>query len=113
MEIIKTEYKITKNNDIFAQMYDTYTIEKIITYDNREKETRIRTFIPSRDGNINKIDLNSLYFPITINYEEWKQLPKKYNDAWIKGKITKTMSKEIEKLVLSIRARKRMEGCVV
>ena len=112
MKILKTEYKITKDNNIFTKMYDMYNIEKTIIYDNGEKETRYRTFIPFQDGDIHKVNLDDLYFPITITQEEMKQLPKEYDKAWIIGTLTKEMSEKMQELVLLMRANKRIAGGV-
>lgn len=96
----KIEYKIEKNKEIIGQRYETYTIQKNITYDNGKTETRYRVFIPFRDGDINKIDLDMLDFPKPITQEEWKKLSPEYHKAWIRGTMTKELSKELEKLRL-------------
>lgn len=110
MEIIKNEYKIIKDKDYIGKRFGTYTIEKTIIYANGKTETRLRSFIPIRDGNINKVNLDDLYFPITITHEEMKQLPEKYNKAWIEGTLTKEMSERMQELVLLMRAKTREEN---
>lgn len=112
MEIIKNEYKITKDNDFLGKRFETYTIEKTIIYANGETETRLRSFIPCRDGNINTVNLDNLYFPITITQEEFRKLPEEYDKAWMKGTLTKEMSEKMQELVLLIRANKRKEAGV-
>ena len=112
MEIIKNEYKITKDKDFLGKRFETYTIEKNITYENGETEKRYRIFIPFRDGNIEKVNLNDLYFPITITQEEFKQLPKEYNKAWMQGTLTKEMSEKMQEFVLLMRANKEVAGGV-
>lgn len=95
---MKNEYKVEKDKEIKGQRCETYTIEKIITYDNGEKETRIITFIPSRDGDINKIDLDKLDFPKPITQKEWEMLSQEYHKAWTNGTMTKELSEELENL---------------
>ncbi len=112
MENLKIEYKITKDEDFIGKRFETYTIEKIITYVNGDVETRRRTFIPFRDGDINKINLDDLYFPITITQEEFKQLPEEYDKAWMEGTLTKEMSEKMQELVLLMRANKKVIGGV-
>ena len=112
MEIIKNEYKITKDKDFIGKRFETYTIEKIITYANGEVERRYRTFIPFYDGDIKKVNLDDLYFPITITQEEVKQLPEEYDKAWMKGILTKEMSEKMQELVLLMRANKKVAGGV-
>lgn len=109
---MKNEYTIEKCKDTLTRRYNAYLTTKIITYDNREKEERIRTFFPCIDGDINKVNLVDLYFPITITHEEFKQLPEEYNKAWIKGTLTKTMCEKMQKLVLLMRDNKRKIGDV-
>lgn len=96
----KIEYKIEKNKEIIGQRYETYTIQKNITYDNGKTETRYRVFIPFRDGDINKIDLDMLDFPKPITKEEWEKLSSEYQKAWIRGTMTKELSEEFENLRL-------------
>ncbi len=110
MEILRNEYKVTKSNDSFQARYDIYDIEKTITYDNGEIETRTRVFIPFRDGDINKVNFDDLYFSPSISQEEWKQLPEEYNKAWFKGTFTQSMCEEVERLVMLIRENKRKRG---
>lgn len=100
MEIIKTKYKVIKDKDFIGKRYDTYTIKKTLIYDNGETETRYRTFIPFRDGDINKIDLKTLDFPKPITQKEWEQLSEEYRKAWINGRMTKELCKELETLRL-------------
>ena len=100
MEIIKTKYKVIKDKDFIGKRYDTYTIEKTLIYDNGEIETRYRTFIPFRDGDINKINLNTLDFPNPITQKEWEQLSEEYRKAWTNGTMTKKLCKELENLRL-------------
>ena len=108
----KVEYKVKKDKDFIGKRFETYTIEKTITYANGEIETRYRSFIPVRDGDINTVNLDELYFPITITQEEFEQLPKEYDEAWIKGTLTKVMSEKMQELVLLMRANKRIAGGV-
>lgn len=109
MDIIKSEYKITKDKDFIGKRYDTYTIEKILIYDNGEKEHRYRVWIPFRDGDINKVDLTTLDFPQPIIQEEWEQLPQEYRTAWIKGTMTEELSKYGLNILQQIRERKVMK----
>lgn len=96
----KIEYKIEKDKDILGQRYETYTIQKNIIYDNGKTEVRYRTFIPFRDGDINKINLDMLDFPKPITQEEWEKLSPEYHKAWIKGTMTNEVSEEFENLRL-------------
>ena len=112
MEIIKNEYMVTKDKDFIGKRFKTYTIEKTITYANGEIETRLRSFIPFRDGDINTVNLDDLYFPITITQEEIKQLPEEYDKAWMRGTLTKEMSEKMQELVLLMRANKKIAGGV-
>lgn len=106
----KVKYKIEKDKEFKGKRFETYTIEKTITYANGETEIRLRSFIPFRDGDINTVNLDDLYFPITITQEEIKQLPEEYDKAWMRGTLTKEMSKKIQELVLLMRANKKMAG---
>lgn len=109
----KIEYKVIKDKDFIGKRFNSYTIEKTITYADGDKETRLRSFIPCRDGDINRINLDNLYFPVSVSYDEWQQLPEEYNRAWLKGTITKEMSEDIERRVLLMRANKRMKAGVM
>lgn len=106
----KIKYKITKDKDFIGKRFETYTIEKIITYANGEVETRYRIFIPFFDGNIKRVNLDDLYFPIIITQEEFEQLPEEYDKAWMKGTLTKEMSEKMQELVLLMRANKKVSG---
>lgn len=94
----KNEYKITKDKDIFGQRYETYSIEKIITHDNGEVEKRYRVWIPFRDGDITKVDLNKLEFQKPITTEEWNQLSREYQKAWLNGTLTEELCQELREL---------------
>lgn len=74
---MRTEYKITKDIGFTGQRFDTYTIEKAVIKDNGEKEFSYRTWIPFRDGDIDKVDLDTLEFQKPITQDEWKQLPRR------------------------------------
>mgnify|MGYP005969944977 CR=1 FL=1 len=108
----KIEYKVEKDKEFIGQRYETYTIEKKITHINGDVEIRTKVFIPFRDGDINTVKLDDLYFPITITQEEMKQLPEEYDKAWMRGTLTKEMSKKMQELVLLMRANKKMAGGV-
>ena len=95
---METKYKITKSNDPFQARYDIYDIEKTIIYDNGETEKRYKTWIPFRDGDINKVNLDTLDFPKPIAQEEWEMLSPEYRKAWCNGTMTKELNKELEKL---------------
>ena len=95
---MENKYKITKSKDPFQARYDIYDIEKTIIYDNGKTEKRYKTWIPSRDGDINKIDFDTLDFPKPITHEEWKQLSPEYRKAWCNGTMTKELNKELENL---------------
>lgn len=109
MEIIKTSYKVTKDKDFIGQRYETYTIEKTLIYDNGEKEYRYKTWIPFRDGDINKVNLNTLAFPKPITQDEWEQLPQEYRIAWIRGTMTEELRKYGLSILQQIRERKVQE----
>lgn len=94
----KIEYKVIKDKEFEGQRCETYTIEKIMTHNNGEIETRTRIFIPLRDGDISKVDFNTLDFPKPITSKEWEMLSAKYRKAWIKGTMTKELCKELEEL---------------
>lgn len=83
MDIVKNEYKIIKDNDFIGKIYNSYTIEKIITYDNGKTEQLLRSFFPHIDGNINKIDLDSLYFPKTMTNKEWNNMTPQQRYDWL------------------------------
>lgn len=51
-----------------------------------------------RDGDINKVDLDSLDFPKPITQKEWEQLSEEYHKAWIRGNMTKELSEELDRL---------------
>ena len=95
---MKNEYKIVKDKDFIGKRYETYTIEKKITYDNGETEFRYKTFIPFRDGDINKVDLDTLDFPKPITADEWEKLSPEYRKAWITGTMTKELHDELKNL---------------
>lgn len=95
-DIIKNDYIITKDNDFLGQRYETYTVEKIITYRNGETERRVRVIIPAIDGDINKIDLDKLEFKKPISSEEWEKLSPEYRKAWCNGTMTKELAEELE-----------------
>lgn len=109
---MKNEYKIEKCKDTLTKRYEAYLITKKITYDKGEIEERTRMFFPCVDGDIDKVNLDDLYFPITITHEEFKQLPEEYDRAWMKGTLTKEMSEKMQELVLAMRANKRKAGGV-
>lgn len=77
----KVEYKIEKDKDFIGKRYESYSVEKIIRNNDGKIEHRYRTIFPHIDGDINKINLNKLYFPRTIIYEEWKKLSPEYRKA--------------------------------
>lgn len=94
----KVEYKIKKDKDFIGKRYESYTVEKIITKEDGEVEHLYRTIFPHIDGKINKIDLDKIYFPKPITQKEWEQLSEEYHKAWINGKMTKKLCKELEDL---------------
>lgn len=94
----KIEYKITKDKGFVGQRCESYTIEKKIICANGETETRLRSFISFRDGDINKVNLDTLDFPKSITQNEWKQLSQEYHTAWLKGIMTKELCRELEEL---------------
>lgn len=102
----RVEYKVEKDKDFISKRYETYTIEKKVIYDNGKTESRFITFIPFRDGDIKQIDLNTLKFPKPITEEEWKQLPKEYKTAWLKGTMTEEIKKYGESCLQLIRERR-------
>lgn len=106
----KIKYEIMKDKEFIGKRFESYTVIKTITYDNGEIEHRYRTIFPSIDGNIDKMNLDDLYFPITITQEEFKQLPEEYDKAWMKGTLTKEMSEKMQELVLIMRANRRTAG---
>ena len=110
MQTIKKEYKITKDIGFIGKRYKTYTIEKKITYDNGETETRIRSFIPLRDGDIEKVNLDELEFQKSITTDEWDELPEEYRKAWIRGTMTEEIKKVGDKCLERIRERKLKEA---
>ena len=57
MKIIGNEYRIKKDKDFIGQRFSTYTIEKIIKYENGETERRFKVFTPAIDWDINKVNL--------------------------------------------------------
>lgn len=109
MEIIETSYKITKDEGFIGKRFDTYTIEKTLILDNGKKEFRYKTWIPFRDGDINKVNLDTLIFPKPITEDEWVQLPQEYRTAWLKGTMTEELSKYGLSVLQQIRERKFME----
>lgn len=92
------EYKIEKDKDFIGKRYESYTVEKKITYDNGKVEHRYRTVFPYIDGDIDKIDLDTLDFPKTITHEEWEKLSLEYHKAWLNGTMTEKLCKELENL---------------
>lgn len=108
MEIIKTSYKITKDKG-FLESWGTYTIEKTLILENGEKEIRHKTWIPFRDGDINKVNLDTLIFPKPITEDEWVQLPQEYRTAWLKGTMTEELSKYGLSVLQQIREKEIME----
>ena len=105
--IEKTEYTITKDKDFIGKRYETYTIEKKIMHSNGKVEIRTRVFIPFRDGDINKINLDKLHFPEPFTAEEGEKLSPEYRKAWCNGTLTKELCKEREEVL-----RKMKEGVV-
>ena len=103
--IERTEYTITKDKDFIGKRCETYTIEKKIIHSHGKVETRTRIFIPFRDGDINKINLDELDFPEPITSEEWEKLSPEYRKAWCNGTLTKELCKERDELL-----RKMKEG---
>lgn len=95
---MKNEYKIIKDKGFIWKRYGTYTIEKKIIYDNGQIEYRYRTFIPFRDGDINKVELDKLDFPKPITADEWEKLSPEYRKAWCNGTLTKELHDELEYL---------------
>lgn len=96
----KIEYKVEKDKEFVGQRYETYTIEKKITYSSGDVEIRTKVFIPFRDGDINKVDFDKIDFPKPITSKEWEQLSEEYHKAWINGTMTEELCKELEKLRL-------------
>lgn len=92
------EYKIEKDKDFIGKRYESYTVEKIIKYDNGEVEYRYRTVFPHIDGDIYKINLDKLAFPKPITHEEWNKLSPEYHKAWLNGTMTDELCKELENL---------------
>lgn len=105
--IKKTEYTIIKDKDFIGKRYETYTIEKKITHSNGKVEIRTRAFIPFRDGDINKINLDELVFLEPITPEEWEKLSPEYRKAWCNGTLTKELCEEREEVL-----RKMKEGVI-
>lgn len=97
----KVEYKIIKDKDFIGRRYESYTVEKIITYDNGKIEHLHRTLFPHIDGKIENINLDDIYFPPVITSEEWNLLPETYRKAWINGTMTEEM-KEYGEMWLQI-----------
>ena len=94
----KIKYKVEKDKNFYGKRFKSYTVEKIITYDNGEVEHRYRTIFPSIDGRINTINFNKLGFPKPITQEEWKKLSPEYRKAWCNGTLTKALAKELNDL---------------
>ena len=100
--IERTEYTITKDKDFIGKRCESYTIEKKIIHSYGKVETRTRIFIPFRDGDINKINLDELDFPEPITSEEWEKLSPEYRKAWCNGTLTKELCKERDELLRTL-----------
>ena len=96
--IKKIEYTITKDEDFIGKRYESYTVEKHITYDNGETEVRTRVVFPNIDGELTVENLNRLVFQKSITPEEWNKLSAEYRKAWINGTMTDELCKELEEL---------------
>ena len=84
---MKIEYIKTKDKDFIGKRFKSWTIEKRITYDNGEVEHFYRVVFPHIDGDIEKIDLDKLYFPKTMTNEEWENMPPKEKYNWLGLKV--------------------------
>lgn len=96
----KIKYKITKDKDFIGKRFESYTIEKIITNDDEEKECLYRIWFPFIDGDISKANLDEIYFPKPITNEEWQKLSPEYRKSWINGAMTEELHKELDELRL-------------
>ena len=80
---MRIEYIKTKDKGYVGKRFNSWTIEKRITYDNGKTEHLYKTIFPHIDGDIEKIELDKLDFPKPMTNEDWDNMSPKEKYDWI------------------------------